>query len=346
MRVMRSTIVPVMLDHAARRGVDVTALTEGTQIPAEARSMETWSIDAPAIPVQAYEAVAARVAEALDDPELALHVATEVPRGTYGVQEFAFRNAPTLGAAAERFVRYERLTNDVVQNYAGRDDAHSWLGYRVPGMPQGLGPNVDPYLAALALSFIRSLAGAELAPLRVELSHPRPAPSREALVAYFGCDDIALGAGRSQLTFLAAEWDLPVANADPALLPVLDAYAEKLMPLENRSSSWLARVRDHLRRQLSGGAPTLAECARALRVSGRTLQRRLGEEASTSYREVVDGLREEEARRLVSGTELSFDEVSFLLGFSERRAFARAFSRWTGTSPSKYRDARAAPKVP
>ena len=30
-------------------------------------------------------------------------------------------------------------------------------------------------------------------------------------------------------------------------------------------------------------------------------------------------------------------EVAFLLGYSEQSAFARAFKRWTGMTPSGYR---------
>ena len=48
-------------------------------------------------------------------------------------------------------------------------------------------------------------------------------------------------------------------------------------------------------------------------------------------------MRESEGRRLVASDELSIDEISFLLGYSHRRAFVRAFTRWTGRSPAQYR---------
>jgi AraC-like DNA-binding protein len=31
-------------------------------------------------------------------------------------------------------------------------------------------------------------------------------------------------------------------------------------------------------------------------------------------------------------------DIAFLLGFSEQSAFSRAFKKWTGTSPIKYRN--------
>jgi AraC-like DNA-binding protein len=31
-------------------------------------------------------------------------------------------------------------------------------------------------------------------------------------------------------------------------------------------------------------------------------------------------------------------DIAFLLGFSEQSAFSRAFKKWTGTSPIKFRE--------
>jgi AraC-like DNA-binding protein len=39
------------------------------------------------------------------------------------------------------------------------------------------------------------------------------------------------------------------------------------------------------------------------------------------------------ARRYLSEQGLSVEEVAFLLGYSERSAFHRAYRRWTGHTP-------------
>jgi AraC-like DNA-binding protein len=39
----------------------------------------------------------------------------------------------------------------------------------------------------------------------------------------------------------------------------------------------------------------------------------------------------------------SITDVTFLLGFSGQSAFTRAFKRWTGTSPTTYREQKQAP---
>jgi AraC-like DNA-binding protein len=64
----------------------------------------------------------------------------------------------------------------------------------------------------------------------------------------------------------------------------------------------------------------------------RSLQRRL-REGGTSYRELVDTIRHQRAIDLMRRG-LSIGVVAEHLGFSEPRAFRRAFRRWTGLVPS------------
>jgi len=67
-------------------------------------------------------------------------------------------------------------------------------------------------------------------------------------------------------------------------------------------------------------------------VTPRSLQRRLRDDG-TSYRELVDTVRHLRAIDLMQRG-LPISDVAESLGFSEARAFRRAFRRWTGLLPS------------
>jgi AraC-like DNA-binding protein len=86
----------------------------------------------------------------------------------------------------------------------------------------------------------------------------------------------------------------------------------------------------------------LDAAASRLQIQPRTLQRRLREENRT-FSDVQSQSRFQMTCSLLRNTNCSADEISERLGFSDRRAFTRAFKRWSNTSPSSYRSAHPAP---
>lgn len=69
----------------------------------------------------------------------------------------------------------------------------------------------------------------------------------------------------------------------------------------------------------------------------RTLQRRLYEENLT-FSDVQSRSRFQLTCSLLRDTSDSVDQISERMGFSDRRAFTRAFKRWSNMSPSEYRN--------
>jgi AraC-like DNA-binding protein len=102
------------------------------------------------------------------------------------------------------------------------------------------------------------------------------------------------------------------------------------------STSFGARVRQLVAKELSTSPPDATAVARKLRMSRRTLQRLLRVEGTT-FTELVDALRCDLATRYLREPAVAIAEVAFLLGFSEASAFHRAFRRWQGTTPAAYR---------
>jgi AraC-like DNA-binding protein len=91
--------------------------------------------------------------------------------------------------------------------------------------------------------------------------------------------------------------------------------------------------------QGQGANPLLiARTARRLGMSARTLQRRL-RASGTSFSDLLRRKREFSAVDML-GQGRAIAEIAEALGFSEHSAFTRAFKRWTGTSPARFRGAR------
>ena len=144
-------------------------------------------------------------------------------------------------------------------------------------------------------------------------------------------------ASENALRFDAALLDRAVDSADPALLALVDRHARELLaahpPVETLRDRVRAAVADALRRR---EVPGIEEVARAVGTSVRSLQRHLSDQR-TSFSGEVDLVRRDLALRHVTERRLALCEIGFLLGYSEPRAFHRAFRRWTGTSPAQYR---------
>jgi len=98
------------------------------------------------------------------------------------------------------------------------------------------------------------------------------------------------------------------------------------------------RVRRVVAAELRQGRPTSGIVARRLRMSRRTLVRRLASEGTT-FSQLLDDLRRELAVHLMTRAgKLSLFDVAKSLGFGHVQAFHRSFKRWTGSTPCRYRD--------
>jgi AraC-like DNA-binding protein len=68
----------------------------------------------------------------------------------------------------------------------------------------------------------------------------------------------------------------------------------------------------------------------------RTLHRRL-EAHGTNFRSLLDECRYEIARQMLEDTDADVGGIAGMLDYADTSAFARAFRRWSGTTPSRWR---------
>jgi len=144
-------------------------------------------------------------------------------------------------------------------------------------------------------------------------------------------------APESALIFTFDANQVPLPTSDPALLEILKRHADHLLAKLPPSDDFIARVRQLIAQELTGGDPSADHLATRLGMSSRTLRRRL-EERGTGHKALLDEIRRELAMRHLGEERLEIGEVAFLLGYSEASAFHRAFKRWTGSTPVDYRE--------
>ena len=80
----------------------------------------------------------------------------------------------------------------------------------------------------------------------------------------------------------------------------------------------------------------MEDIAARLHVSSRSLRRRLIDEG-TSFRALIDEVRQAIAEELLTTGRMKLAEVAERLGYAEPAPFITAFRRWRGQSPTQYR---------
>tara|TARA_B110000503_G_scaffold74802_1_gene115502 strand:+ start:9886 stop:10857 length:972 start_codon:yes stop_codon:yes gene_type:complete len=99
---------------------------------------------------------------------------------------------------------------------------------------------------------------------------------------------------------------------------------------------FLQDTRVAIRRALPTGGLTIDSLAKELGIPRRTLQRRLSALGS-SFKTILQDVREEQSRRYLDDPRLAVTEIALLLGYSDQASFSNAFKAWCGCAPTEYR---------
>ena len=314
---LRARLAGRLLGWAAARGLDAPALARRCGVP------EVAPGDEQLLPLSALRALGGAVSRQLDDPLLGLHLAQRLEATDYGAVGFLARSGGTLGQALELFAAHAGALNSMWSVTLERTAGGMRVHQRIPREPLGLGPVGNLYVVCALVMLARRLSGRPLSPTRAWVAHRGTAPPE--LEHFLGCP-LDFGREENGLEVPASVLALPLATVDPALTSWLQ---RAVLPAGGEADA-LARLRSLLRTSLE--APlSLKAAARLVGQSPRSLQRRLADEGTTYHRE-TDRVRREVASELLAEG-LAVKEVAFRCGFSDARSFARAYKRWTGSTP-------------
>jgi AraC-like DNA-binding protein len=286
------------------------------------------------------EAVVAGLEELLAltrHPSLGLLLAERGSREVYHTPGLILLASECLRAGLQRAFQYQRLWGDG-ERFALQSG--SQLARAEPGLAVSFaipGPRRPGYaileVCALAET-ARAVRGLTLRNQELPLAVGLPSSSDDptALEQYFGIRP-ELGVPRAFCLWSEEVMDVPLHTAHTLFRTVFESQAQAELAALPAVDDLLARVSSEIRRGLVRGHFALADSAQALGLSSRTLERRLVERGS-HYRDLVDGIRRDTARRLLS-EQRPIDDVAVLLGYAERASFHRACVRWFGQTPAQ-----------
>lgn len=245
--------------------------------------------------------------------------------------------SPTLRDAFRVFDWVRELINPMikVQLQESGKEAHLVLRLedeigRTPGKPWF----AESTMASI-VRFGRLLLGERADLQRLRFRHAMPDYADEygryfKLPYEFGCPE-------DELVFERALLDMPLEGGFPALHKQAEYRVEqRLTKLPKRQQGLVASITEAFGRKPRLLGQGIESMAQELGVGARTLQRRLRDEGQ-SYGALQADARYQSAMKLLQDPLVDVEAVSEKLGFSDRRSFTRAFTRWSGMSPSAFR---------
>jgi AraC-like DNA-binding protein len=271
------------------------------------------------------------------DPLLGLRAGESVEAGDFDVLEYAARCAPTLGDAIGCVSRYFRLMNGAAEMTLAEDgtsDTVEWRFRVTDGVRQP--PAANDFVIASSLAFSKRTAKTYQPPLEIHFMHERP--QHAAAYERLGPGKVKFNAPYNTLVLHRSRLATPMLQANPRVARAFEMHAQQLIERLDARNGIVGRVREEVATQLGTGTVTMHGTARRLAMSVATLRRRL-EEQGTTFSSILDDLRKQLAEQYLTEPRSAISEIAFLLGFSDVASFDRAFKRWTGLSPSKFRAA-------
>ena len=285
-------------------------------------------------PLSRFRTFAEDVARAAGPGALGVRTALGVPRGRYGLFEFLARSSTTIGDAVRALVEYGTVLHPIARYTLDVTSAQAFLAIRFPDDPLGWGRHGNEYTLVLFTELVRNLSGRAFAPRRVWFNNEAPKDTR-ALESALGGAAMEFGAGDLGMLFDAEILAWPTVSADAPLNRVLKAQAQKTKQEAPVSDDFVEQVGAAIRSVLETGHTGIEDVAKRLHLGERTLQRRL-EASGTTFSDLLDQTRLARSRVLLAQPG-SLSEVAFKVGYSDVRAFSRAFRSWAGKSPAQYR---------
>lgn len=274
-----------------------------------------------------------RTARRLDDPSVGLAAGARQTPTSWGLTGLGLMTCPTLGDAIAYGLEHRDITGAMVDNWFETGPQH----FTMEASPRRYDPEIEPYLAeenfASSLAVARCLAGADLKPSLVEFAHRSPGGDA-AYRRFFACP-VRFGAGVNRIHVETRWLNVRVPHYDRLTCSLLQRQLETMMRTPPGLPQVVQTVVDRLRTS-SEAATSQQQLAEDINLSARTLRRRLQREA-TGYKSLRDEALYARARDLLSSPGTTVDQVAATLGYSDARAFRRAFKRWSGQSPGTYR---------
>lgn len=290
------------------------------------------------VPLHRYVALVEQASLKFQRPYLGLEMGATFGLAEMGPFYALLRASGTVRGALNYLVLFQTRLQTRTLFDSRIDPQSTTYSYRIE--EEGVWPRLQDSEFAMSgyVNLARQLTTPKWAPAQVHFEHSI-AGREERLSQYFRAP--VLGNQMANALVIGNEdLDQPFASAVPSedlkLRTIMEWHLLNLMgPGSTPSESFVSLTKDVIARWLGRTHVECATVAAELKLSERSLRRRLTEEG-TSFRDLLQDARKERAQTILSKPGMSLSVAAEQLGYSDTAAFSRAFKEWTGMSPGRF----------
>ena len=240
--------------------------------------------------------------------------------------------SPDVRTALRTLERYMHLHIRGAVTTLEESDKLAVFGYEIYARGAEATDQIADAALGTMFNILVALCGPHWRPIEVRFEHRRPAelaPFHRLFQAPLRFD-----MSENALVFAASWLSRPLPAVEPELSRLLQ---DRIQALESHyQGDFSEQVRGILRTALLADQGSADQVATLLSMHSRTLHRRLTE-SGTNFRTLVDECRYEIARQMLEDTDSSVGHIASMLDYAGTSPFVRAFRRWSGTTPSRWR---------
>ncbi len=274
--------------------------------------------------------------EAIDDPLIGFKAGQRYRISAFGTIGLAAVSSETVGDAIDFFMQYIQLSYTHFDVFTFKEKGKAIIRFK----DQYELNNLRRFYLERDFTFVM-VSARDMFPRSLEhhsikaIHFDFPCPTKsEDYQAFYECE-VKFEMPHNDIIMDVGYLELPLPQANSLTRQLLEEQCElqRLQILGPRG--YVEKVRKIIQESVEF-IPNLDEIAEQFNTTARTIRRKLKEQGYT-FQELLAEELSRKAIRMLETTNLTIEQISLCLGYSESASFIHAFKRWTDKTPKWYR---------
>ena len=305
-------------------GISVDELLKRAQLP-----LDLFTKKSPSVTAEEYYHFMKAIEEIVPDKKMPILLATAENIETITPPLFAGYCSKNARECIQRIGQYKALVGAVV--FGVREDENE-MTVGIKGEDEQELPEIIIGIEMVLLTnLVRKATKENIIPLKVSVENLFENQEYEKFLGQ------KIEKGKiNAITFSKQDVEIPFITRNESMWNFFEPELKKRLSEMDIDDTFSAKVRSVLVEILPAGKSGIEAVANHLGMSKRSLQRKLKEE-DTTFQKQLNHVRELLAKNYLQNTQLSSEEIAYLLGYQDLNSFFRAFSLWTGKTITEYK---------